>query len=592
MNAYKNIESKIYQFIRKYYTNELIKGSILFLSLGALYFLLTLIIEHFFWLRPSFRTLLFWLFVLAELLLLYQYIFKPIFKLYGLQKGLSKKESALIIGSHFPEVKDKLLNIIELKSVDSNSELLLASIDQKSKDIQPIPFNKAINFKSNTKYLKYGLLPFFIWMGLLLFGQVNLLDSSLNRMVNHSTEFIPPAPFSYELVNKSLSVIQGESLKIEFNIVGNALPSDSKIYYNNQTYFLSKNAVNKFSYTFDKVNDEFNFRVGNGNVFSKSYNVSIVKTPQIENLRMKLFYPKHVGLKNKMINGTGNANVPHGTFIKWELNTKHTQSVDLIKSNDSLTFNKSDDNFELKEQALRSFNYIISASNSELMNYENLRFSIGIVRDELPVIRIDFKRDSLNLDKLFFAGKISDDYGFKKLNFVYYKAGDISSKIIKDLLLSNESVQSFYYAFPNGLDLEEGVNYEMYFEVIDNDAVSGFKRSVSQIFRYKELSKEEELDRSIKEQKESIDNIESSFEENKEARKKLKEIQNKLQSQKSFTWNDKQKIKNLIKRQRDHQNILNKQKDLLQKNIEKSEENRPELKEKKDDLKKTFRGVK
>jgi hypothetical protein len=159
MNHFKNIEKKLQQFTKKYYTNELIKGSILFVSFGVLYFFFTLFVEYFLWLQPVFRTLLFWVFILVELFLLIRFIGIPIFKILGLQKGISLEDSSKIIGSHFPEVNDKLLNVLQLKQNKNQSDLLLASINQKAKELQPIPFVKAINFKKNKKYLKYAIIP-------------------------------------------------------------------------------------------------------------------------------------------------------------------------------------------------------------------------------------------------------------------------------------------------------------------------------------------------------------------------------------------------------------------------------------------------
>ena len=135
--------------------NELIKGTILFLSLGFLYLFFTLFIEYFLWLKPTARTLLFWIFILVESYLLFRFILTPIFKLIGLKKGISFTESSKIIGTHFTEVGDKLINILQLKEASNQSDLLLASIEQKSQELQPIPFAKAVNFSTNTKYLKY-----------------------------------------------------------------------------------------------------------------------------------------------------------------------------------------------------------------------------------------------------------------------------------------------------------------------------------------------------------------------------------------------------------------------------------------------------
>ena len=151
MEGYKNIEDKLHQFANKYYTNELIKGSILFLSLGCLYLFFTLFLEYFFWLKPTARTFLFWLFIVVELFLLIKFIMIPISKLIGFRKGISLQQSSKIIGSHFPEVQDKLLNVLQLKENVNNSDLILASINQKSEELAPIPFLKAVDFKQNKK---------------------------------------------------------------------------------------------------------------------------------------------------------------------------------------------------------------------------------------------------------------------------------------------------------------------------------------------------------------------------------------------------------------------------------------------------------
>ena len=140
MNGYKNIEQKLHQFTHKYYRNELIKGSILFFSLGLLYLFLTLFLEHFLWLKPNARTFLFWLFIAVEFFLLIKFILIPISKLIGFRKGISLEESSKIIGSHFPEVQDKLLNILQLQDNGNSSDLILASINQKSNELAPIPF--------------------------------------------------------------------------------------------------------------------------------------------------------------------------------------------------------------------------------------------------------------------------------------------------------------------------------------------------------------------------------------------------------------------------------------------------------------------
>ena len=223
MEGYQIITEKLRLFTRKFYRNELLKGAILFFSLGFIYLFLTLFIEYFLWLKPLARTTLFWVFILVELYLLFRFILTPIFKLFGLKKGISLKESSKIIGNHFPEVQDKLLNILQLKENTNQSDLLLASIDQKAKEIQPIPFLKAVDFSKNKKYLKYAIIPVLLWVFTLFTGTNIALTQSLERVVNHRTTYNPPAPFTFFIENKSLEVIQGKPFTVLIKTVGNWL---------------------------------------------------------------------------------------------------------------------------------------------------------------------------------------------------------------------------------------------------------------------------------------------------------------------------------------------------------------------------------
>ena len=139
------IYNKLEQFIKKFYTNELLRGTIFFVGLGLLYFIFTLFVEYFLWLKPTARTILFWTFILVELFLLVRFILFPIFKLFKKQKGINYDDASKIIGNHFNEVGDKLTNFLQLSQDTNKSELLLASIDQKANSLQPIPFGNAVN---------------------------------------------------------------------------------------------------------------------------------------------------------------------------------------------------------------------------------------------------------------------------------------------------------------------------------------------------------------------------------------------------------------------------------------------------------------
>ena len=82
MDSYRYLLQKLESFIRRYYVNELIRGAILFLSIGLLYLLLTLLVEYFLWLDTLGRQVLFWSFILVEALLLVRFLVIPLLKLF------------------------------------------------------------------------------------------------------------------------------------------------------------------------------------------------------------------------------------------------------------------------------------------------------------------------------------------------------------------------------------------------------------------------------------------------------------------------------------------------------------------------------
>ncbi|MDX1270255.1 MAG: hypothetical protein R3340_00345, partial [Bizionia paragorgiae] len=205
MSTFKTIQNKLEEFIKKYYINELIKGVILFFSIGLLYFLITLSIESLLWLNTTSRAILFWLFIAVEVALFYRFIALPLAKLFHLKQGINTIEASKLIGDHFPEVNDKLLNVLQLHSEHSQSELLLASIDQKSEELSPIPFKLAVNFKQNLKYLKYAAIPLVIIIAVAISGKLNWFSDSYERVVNYKTAYEAPAPFQFYVLNDLLT---------------------------------------------------------------------------------------------------------------------------------------------------------------------------------------------------------------------------------------------------------------------------------------------------------------------------------------------------------------------------------------------------
>ena len=584
MSYFSNIQTKLEQFIAKYYTNELIKGAILFFSIGLLYFIFTLLVEHFLWLNPTGRSILFWLFIAVELFLFIRFIAIPISRLLKLQKGIDYEYASKLIGSHFPEVNDKLLNVLQLHQNKTDSELLLASIEQKSEELTPIPFKLAINFKKNVKYLKYAIVPIIILMLAFVTGKFNWFSDSYERVVNYQTAYEPPAPFEFFVLNDNLQALENQDFKLIVKTAGDVLPESAQITFNNESYYLQQKEIGEFEYVFEQPKSNIQFSLNANDVTSKPYTLNVLEVPTLVNFQMVLDYPSYTKKRDEVLKSTGNAIVPQGTKVTWQLKTKSTDEV-FMYANDTLSFSsEKSGEYELSKRLYNRFNYNISTSNKNLKNYENLAFNIDVIKDEYPEMNLKSEIDSLDNQTLYFYGQVSDDYGLSKLDLVYYPIENESDIKRETISINKSNFDEFVSTFPGNLNLTDGVSYELYFEVFDND-ISRNKSSKSSVFTYRKLTKEEEENKQLNEQNETIKDLGKSLEKFEEQEKELKELSKTQKEKSELNFNDQKKLENFLKRQKQQEEMMQNFNKKLKDNLEDFQKENQEKDQFKEDLK-------
>nr|MCH9661492.1 hypothetical protein [Bacteroidota bacterium] len=569
MSTFSIIQQKLEQFIKKYYTNELIKGVILFFAIGLLWFLITLLVEHFLWLEPAGRAVLFWAFVLVELGLFARFIAFPLAKLFKFQQGIGYEEASKIIGSHFPEVNDKLLNVIQLNRNQRESELLAASIDQKAGELQPIPFRSAVNFKTNAKYLKYAAIPIIVFVLVSLFWDKDLFSNSYERVVNYDTAFEAPAPFSFIVTNESLTAIENKNFTIKVKTEGAAIPENATISFNKETYYLEQVSPGNFEYTFTQPSEAFSFRLAANDVASQDYELEVIKTPSLLGFEMLLDYPGYTGRRDEVLKSSGSATIPEGTKVGWKVATKNTDRVHLKTRDTSYSFTADGAQFDFTKGIYRKLDYAITTSNEALKEYENLSFTLGVIRDEYPEISVTTRKDSTDNSVSYFLGQVSDDYGLTKLQLVYYPRGEESNKKLMPLTIGTSVVDQFVFTFPGQLVLDEGVSYEYYFEVFDNDVIHNYKSAKSGFYSFRKLTEDELENEQLERQEKNIDNLSKSLKDLKKQEKKLEELNTLQKEKEELNWNDKKKLEDFLKRQKQQEQMMKNFSKEMKDNLEK-----------------------
>ncbi|MEL1239861.1 hypothetical protein [Flavobacterium flavipallidum] len=573
MNSSNFIFQKLEAFIRKYYLNELIRGVVLFIGLGLLYFLFTLFIEYFLWLKPTGRTILFWTFVGVEFFLFFRFILFPIFKLFKFQKGIDYNDASAIIGNHFSDVKDKLLNFIQLSNLDNTtdmSELLLASIEQKANALQPIPFSNAINFNSNKKYLPLALIPILLFASFYLSGNNSMLTQSLNRVVHFNVSFLPPAPFEFVLLNSSLQTEQNKDFIVKVKTVGKVIPENAMIFINDESYFMENTNPGEFEFKIEKPNQNISFYIKGNSVSSEDYELKVVAVPSILNFEMQLNFPSHLKRKAEIIKGTGNAIIPEGTLVTWKMSTQATQKVVFSNANSVFPFSKSDNSFVLSKKVTENAYYQLITSNNAVSNFEKLNYQLTVIKDQYPTITVNQAPDSLKLAANYLLGKIGDDYGLSKLQVVYYESNKPATAKRGTIAVKQGVFDQFVFSFPANLSVVEGVTYDYYFEVFDNDILHHFKSSKSAVFSNRIVTAQEKQYLILKQQNDNIQGLQKSLKSQDKQFSQLDKIQKFGKEKENFEFNDQQKVNDFIQQQKKQDEMMRNFMDKMKNNLEES----------------------
>ena len=203
-NNYTLLIEKLDEFIKKYHQQKLIRGCIYFASFTLISFLLINSLEFYLFLSPVIKKILWLVYLLAVVYLIIRWLMQPALNLLRLRKTLDYAAAANILSAHFTEVKDQLINVLQLNEqaahAGQNTELILASIQQKTERLKPIPFVKAIDLKQNKKRLQYALIPFCILL-LTAIINPNFIIQGGARLIHFNKSYAKPASFQFHLKN-------------------------------------------------------------------------------------------------------------------------------------------------------------------------------------------------------------------------------------------------------------------------------------------------------------------------------------------------------------------------------------------------------
>lgn len=565
-NNQEIIRKKIHEFVKKYYLNKLYKGILLFIIITLLVFLTYAILEYFSYLNSSLRILLFYSFLGLFLFTTLKNIVYPLIKLLGIGKQIDKTTIAKLIGTYFPQIDDKLLNVFQLEELKESGkfrsyDIIVSAIDAKIENLKPFPFVKAVPFHKTKKYIKWAIIPIIIFISIISIKS-EIITESTKRIIQYNQVFEKPAPYSFEVINKSLTTFQNEDYVLNIKVVGEETPQELFVQYGNRTYRCHKENNSHFTFTFPNIQQNVDFQIVTDEVESKFYQLSVLPKPITISYIMELSYPQYLNKNNEIIENNGDATVPEGTRITWKVYTKNTDFVQFILNQKANRLTTQKDIFTYSIQAKTPFQYTLVNGNKHFTSKDTLHHQINIIKDLYPEIYVESQQDSLFADRVYFKGTIKDDYGFRDLRFVYSKSdkdGNLleQNKTIQIDIKKGINIQDFYYYFDASvLLLSPGEQVEYYFEIFDNDGVNGAKSSKTQNKNFK-LKTIEEIEKELnKSSNETKNDLQKLIKESEELVKNINKFQQQLMQNNQITWQDKKKLESLLDQYNDIKNKI------------------------------------
>lgn len=500
-----------------------------------------------------------------------------ILKYVGILPRKNDDAVALQIGEHFPSIKDRLLNSLQVyrethqkKSAPYSLALVDASFDDVATkvsqlDFTPVVSDVPVKFAARTVFYSFAFaaVMFAMFPG-------NLFNAAY-RILHFTQHFIPPAPFTFEIHPGNKEVVKGQTIPITMYTRGQQQPALS-LYLRDEEQsdfehiVLTPDSTGAFHHTVENIRTSLHYFASSLGYISPEYVLQVVDRPLMKNLRLLLTFPSYTKLSPRyQDDNVGDVNALAGTTIDFDvsLNKEITSAQILYSDSEKVAMNISGLNASARIRLIKNQSYYIDlVDSSGIRNTDPIKYTMTVVPDLSPTIQIIEPGKDVDLTedmRLPILMKISDDFGFSHLKLAYklisskYEKPSEQFTFINIPLPINAGTQTDvpYIWNLSSLNLvpEDVVSY--FVEVYDNDVVNGPKSAKSDTYTLRLPSMEEVFAHADKVQEKAIDELKKSLNDVEKLQKEMEDVQREMKknNMKPLDWQQKKKLEDIMKRQ-------------------------------------------
>lgn len=561
------LTSKISHYVKLIFIREISIGTLKYFGISLLLLFVFALLESHFYFNPSIKIIFIIVLILFMIITLFPFL-KLLIQYFKKPNQELIESASKEIGQHFPQVKDKLLNSIQLlKSDDSHSsdQLRNAAFLDVFNSVKNLPFAKVVDYSKLKFYSKFFLISVFTTLIFLILN--NDFREATERIFHFNKSYLKPNEFSLNIFPGNISVNKNDNALIKITANGNA-PKIIELFTKNQlqsefvsqTLYLDSNK--NYSVNIRNIKNSFSYFAGNKNYKSDIFNIDVTSIPLITNLDLEIFPPSYSKLPKTVQIDNGNLSVLKGSKINFKLKvSKDIKDANLIM-NDSLEkkLTISRKNVAGSFTILNEMNYHFEVEDSSNNKNENpIRYTVNIIQDEFPQIEITDPDQSSILPQSNLVSinyNIKDDFGFSKCTLNYniseseQKPIDKSFNQINLTFSRSDLEQTLFYNWDlSKAQLRENNIITFYIDIFDNDNISGPKQSRSNFFKIRIPSLSELFAEAENTQNNAMEDLTKTLKEAEELKKELNEIGNELkQNETKINWNEKERIEQAVKK--------------------------------------------
>jgi hypothetical protein len=572
-NIYSEIVARLSAVRRKHNVASIVHGALFSAFVFTSALLVALIIEELFYLGSLPRAVIFWLLATGTTVLVVWKVSIPFLRVLKIVPDESDVVTARKVGAYFPEIRDHLVNILQLHERERDgklysSDLIVASFEDVRKEIAPYDFTSMVGFAGSRRLGRFlagagmATILLFVLLPSAFFG-------SLNRLLHYSQSFAAPAPFTFLVEPGDLEVIKGSTVPVVVRVEGQRQsnltlahrPQGQAAY---EEVKLEPSSDGSFHHSFPSLKNTTQYFVRAGNVQSSQFVLKVTDRPSIKMLRVSLTFPAYANIPPRQLDdNVGDVTALRGTRVSLGIETNKELNEAIVVFNDgaqiamALSGRRASIGFVLSKD--RTY-HIDLKDKEDIAGIEPIEYTLKVMQDAYPTAAILVP--GVNLDvagggPLNMLYKITDDFGFSSLRLAYRLAQSRYERPAEHYTFVSipipdgartEAVIAYQWSLA-GLSLvpEDVVSY--YIEVFDNDNVAGPKSARSESYILRLPSLEEVFADIDKGHEVSVDAMKDVLKEAQQARKDLESLQQEMKkNQQKMDWQEQKKAEELLKK--------------------------------------------